>query len=146
MINYISHYWLLNKNYTHACTPTVGDCRDKLLSGGKSGARCSSRNNEKRFLSQPSFLPPSHTDTRPPPSHHPVSLFHLLSFLQQTWPRNQTVQPFLCRMTFRRRASLGWRSALPSAVPLGRSIRSWTAAGPSAPSWSFSRTGLQTCG
>ncbi len=96
------------------------------------------------FCPSPLFsLPHRHTT---PPSHHSVSLFHLLSFLQQTWPRNQTVQPFLCRMTFRRRASLGWRSALPSGVPSGRGIRSWTAAGPSAPSWSFSRTGLQTCG
>lgn len=106
-----------------------------------------------RSVFVPALFSPSHTDTRPPPSlthsHPPVRLsfpFHLLSFLQQTWPRNQTVQPFLCRMTFRRRASPGWRSARPSGVLPGRSIRSWTVAGPSAPSWSFSRTGLQTCG
>lgn len=98
------------------------------------------------FVPVPALFSPSHTDTRPPPTHTPVSPFHLLSFLQQTWPRNQTVQPLLCRMTFRRRVSPGWRSARHSGVPSGRSIRFWTAAGPSAPSWSFSRTGLQTCG
>lgn len=107
----------------------------------------------------PSHVPPTraHTDIhRPTPSLHPSPHFSisppsrsqslpphsfLLPFLQQTWPRSRTARQCRYRTTSGRCAR-----AVPDWAHRAAATLCWTAAGRSALSSCFSRTGPPTCG
>lgn len=99
----------------------------------------------------PSSLSPTRMDTNrhatrpPPPSIIFPSPTHSLP-LQQTWPRNLTVQPSLYETKSHPRVPPGRSRGLPSDVPPSSATPSRTSAGRCAPFWSSSRTGPQTCG